>query len=100
MKALRITVYILGALFLALFALIVVASYLDKGDQMAPSITQSMTVGGKTVHFVNKGAASYAAGNDGDAIVVNGQRLDLPDGDEFIAEIGADGSVTVRPGKP
>jgi hypothetical protein len=59
-----------------------------------------MSVGGKTVHFVNKGAGAYTASNQGDTILINGKRLDLSGGEEFTVEIAEDGSTSQRPGKP
>ena len=38
----------------------------------APSISQTMSVGGKTVHMVAKGSASYSATNEGNDILING----------------------------
>ena len=101
MKALRIIGYIVGTLFLALAVLIGVATYLDYVDPPGPAqLTQSMAAGGKTVHFVTKGARSYTASNEGDTILLNGKPLDLSGGDVFTAEIAADGTISVRPGKP
>ena len=59
-----------------------------------------MSAGGKTVHFVTKGAVSYTASNEGDTILLNGKPLDLSGGDVFTVEIAADGTPTLRPGKP
>jgi hypothetical protein len=103
MKILRIILYILGGLFIALlglfaYFLIFVDPYMDNASQ--PGITQTMSVGGKTVHAVMKGAASYSMTNEGNDVIVNGKKLDLSGGDEFTVEINADGTTTVRPGKP
>lgn len=101
MKALRIFLYVLGGLVLALAVLIGVAAYLDHIDPPGPAqLTQSMSAGGKTVHFLTKGPASYTASNEGDTILLNGKPLDLSGGDEFTAEIAADGTTNLRPGKP
>ena len=99
MKALRIIAYIVGGLLLALIALIAVGSYMGGNMQTTPSLTQSMSVGGKTVHFVSKGAASYTAANEGDSILVNGKPLDLSGGGEFTIEVAADGTTSLRPGQ-
>ena len=100
MKALRIIGYIVGGLLIALVALIAVGSYLGGDTTSSPSITQSMSAGGKTVHFVSKGAAAYTASNEGDTILINGKPLDLSGGDVFTVEIAEDGSTSQRPGKP
>ena len=100
MKVLRIIGYIVGALFLALVVLIGVAAYLDHIDPPGPALSQSMSAGGKTVHFVTKGPVSYTASNEGDTILLNGKPLDLAGGDVFTAEIAADGTTSLRPGKP
>ncbi len=101
MKALRIIGYIVGTLFLALAVLIGVATYLDYVDPPKPGqLSQTMSAGGKTVHFVPKGAVSYTASNEGDTILLNGKPLDLSGGDVFTVEIAADGTPTLRPGKP
>lgn len=100
MKALRIIAYIVGGLLIALVALIAVGSYFGGDNTSSPGITQSMSAGGKTVHFVTKGPASYTASNEGDTILLNGKPLDLSGGDEFTAEIAADGTTSLRPGKP
>ena len=99
MKLLRVILYIAAGLFLALLALIGAAAFLDHIDPPgAPGLTQTMSVGGKTVHAVMKGA--YSMTNDGNDVIVNGKKLDLSGGDEFTVEINADGTTTVRPGKP
>ena len=101
MTALRIFLYVLGGLFLALAVLIGVAAYLDHIGPPGPAqLTQSMSAGGKTVHFVAKGPVSYTASNEGDAILLNGKPLDLSGGDVFTVEIAADGTSSLRPGKP
>jgi len=101
MKALRIIAYIVGGLLVTLVALFAVGSYVgDGGNTSSPGITQSMSAGGKTVHFVSKGAAAYTASNEGDAILINGKPLNLSGGDEFTVEIAEDGSTSLRPGKP
>ena len=101
MKALRIIGYIVGTLFLALAVLIGVATYLDYVDPPKPGqLSQTMIVGGKTVHFVSTGPVSYKTSNEGDTILFNGQALELPEGDEFTLTISPDGSKTLRPGKP
>jgi len=101
MKGLRIIGYIVGTLFLALAVLIGVAAYLDHNDPPGPAqLTQSMSAGGKTVHFVTKGSVSYTASNEGDTILLNGKPLDLSGGDVFTVEIAADGKTSLRPGKP
>jgi hypothetical protein len=102
MKVLRIILYIFGGLFIALiglfaYFLIFVQPYMDDAP---PSIAQSMSVGGKTVHAVMKGAASYSMTNEGNDVIVNGKKLDLSGGDEFTVEINADGTTNLRPGKP
>jgi len=102
MKILRIVLYIFGGLFIALlglfaYFLIFVDPYVENAS---PGITQTMSVGGKTVHAVMNGAASYSMTNDGNDVIVNGKKLDLSGGDEFTVEINADGTTTVRPGKP
>ena len=64
MKALRIVGYIVGTLLIALAVLIGVAAYLDHIAPPGPAqLTQSMSAGGKTVHFVTKGSVSYTASN-------------------------------------
>jgi hypothetical protein len=100
MKALRIIAYIVGGLLVAVIALIAVGSYLGGDNTSSPGIIQSMSVGGKTVHFVNKGPGAYTASNEGDAILINGKPLDLSGGDEFTVEIAEDGTTSLRPGKP
>ena len=101
MKALRIIGYIVGGLLLTLVVLIAVGSYVGDGSTTsAPGITQSMSAGGKTVHFVSKGAAAYTASNEGDTILLNGKPLDLTGGDVFTVEIAEDGSTSLRPGEP
>jgi hypothetical protein len=101
MNALRVIGYVVGGLFLALVVVLGVAAYLDHIDpQGPPQLSQSMSAGGKTVHFVTKGAVSYTASNEGDTILVNGKPLDLSGGDVFTAEIAADGTTSLRPGKP
>jgi hypothetical protein len=100
MKALRIIGYIVGGLFVALSALIAVGSFLGGDNNSSPGIAQSMSVGGKTVHFVAKGAAAYTASNEGDTILINGKPLDLSGGDVFTVDIAEDGSTSMRPGKP
>jgi hypothetical protein len=102
MKVLRIILYIFGGLFIALigvfaYFLIFVEPYMDDAP---PSIAQTMSVGGKTVHMVTKGPASYTATNEGDDILINGKKLDLSGGDVFTVEISADGTTALRPGKP
>jgi hypothetical protein len=102
MKVIRIILYIFGGLFLALaglfaYFLIFVDPYTESAP---PGITQTMSVGGKTVHAVMKGAASYSMTNEGNDVIVNGKKLDLSGGNEFTVEINADGTTTVRPGKP
>jgi hypothetical protein len=101
MKALRIIGYVVGGLLLTLVVLIAIGSYVgDGGNTSAPGITQSMSVGGKTVHFVSKSLAAYTASNEGDRILLNGKPLDLSGGNEFTVEIAEDGSTSQRPGKP
>ena len=100
MKALRIIGYIVGGLLVTLVVLIAVGSYLGGDTTSSPGITQSMSAGGKTVHFVSKGAAAYIASNEGDTILINGKPLDLSGGNEFTVEIAEDGSTSLRPGKP
>ena len=101
MKALRIIGYSVGTLLIALAVLIGVATYLDRVDPPGPAqLSQSMSAGGKTVHFVTKGPVSYTASNEGDTILLNGKPLDLSGGDVFTAEIAADGTISLRPGKP
>jgi hypothetical protein len=101
MKALRIIGYVVGGLLLTLVVLFAVGSYMgDGGNTSAPGTTQSMSVGGKTVHFVSKGAAAYTASNEGDTILINGKPLDLSGGEVFTVEIAGDGSTSLRPGKP
>ena len=102
MKILRVILYIFGGLFIALlglfaYFLIFVDPYMDNAPA---SITQTMSVGGKTVHAVMKGDASYSMTNEGNDVIVNGKKLDLSGGDEFTVEINADGTTHVRPGKP
>jgi hypothetical protein len=102
MKILRIILYICGALFLGIVGLFVFfLVFIDPNIENAPaSVTQTMSVGGKTVHMITKGAASYSATNEGDDIVINGKKLDLTGGDEFTVEIDAEGNTHLRPGKP
>ena len=101
MKALRIIGYVVGGLLVTLVALFAIGSYVGDGaNTSSPGITQSMSAGGKTVHFVTKGPASYTASNEGDAILINGKPLDLSGGDEFTVEIAENGSTSLRPGKP
>ena len=102
MKIVRIILYVFGGLFIALiglfaYFLIFVDPYTDNAP---PGIAQTMSVGGKTVHAVMKGAASYSMSNEGNDVIVNVKKLDLSGGDEFTVEINADGTTTVRPGKP
>ena len=102
MKVIRIILYIFGGLFLALAGLFAYfAIFVDPyTTPSAPSIAQTMSVGGKTVHMIAKGPASYSATNEGNDILINGKKLDLSGGDEFTVEINADGTTHVRPGKP
>ena len=101
MTALRTIGYIVGTLLIALAVLIGVAAYLDHIDPPRPAqLTQSMSAGGKAVHFVTKGSVSYTASNEGDTILLNGKPLDLSGGDVFTVEIAADGKASLRPGKP
>ena len=103
MKVIRIILYIFGGLFLALVGLFAYfAIFVDPYTAQSgpPSIAQTMSVGGKTVHMITKGPASYSATNEGNDILINGKKLDLSGGEKFTAEINADGTTHLRPGKP
>ena len=102
MKVIRIILYIFVGLFLALAGLFAYfAIFVDPyTTPLAPSVAQTMSVGGKTVHMVANGPASYSATNEGNDILINGKKLDLSGGDEFTVEINTDGTTHLRSGKP
>ena len=101
MKALRIILYILGGLALALAALVGYAAYLDRVDPLPPGqLTQTFIIGGKTVHFVSPGPVKFKTSSDGNTIIFADKEVALPEGNEFTLTISSDGSKTLQPGKP
>jgi hypothetical protein len=101
MKVVRVILYVLGGLFLVLIGLIAyVAIFVPDPGPSGIGVAQSVTVGGKTVHVVTNGAVTYNSTIEDGQIVVNDKKFELSDGDEFTLTINADGTSTVRPGKP
>jgi hypothetical protein len=101
MKVVRIILYTLGGLFLALIGLIAyVAIFVPDPGPSSIGFAQSVTVGGKTVHMVTNGPATYNSTVEDGNIVVNGKKYELTGGDEFTLTVNQDGSTSLRPGKP
>jgi hypothetical protein len=98
MKILKYLGYTLLVVLLLAVALVVVATIFDPRKEA--SVVQTLAAGGKTVHVVAAGATNFTSTASSDGIVINGTKLDLPDGDVFTATIGSDGKVTVTKGKP
>jgi len=100
MQILKVIGYVLGGLV----AVLIVGSILltifppPPGDE----VLQTMSFGGKTVHIMRtgEGTVNFSAENADGAVIVNGTRLELSEGDTFTVAVSADGKVVLRPGAP
>lgn len=98
MKVLKVIGYTIGALALAFFAL---AMLLPPADGTG-TVFQTLRFGGKTVHIARGGPGdiSFSASMEGDAAVVNGQKLDLSGGDVFTVKLFENGRMELHRGAP
>lgn len=88
------------ALFVVITALYALDTFLPK--QAAERVVQTLTFNGKTVHLVlrGEGPISYKTETADGTLIVNGQKLDLSDGNEFTIAFMPDGKFGLRKGGP
>jgi hypothetical protein len=97
---------ILKYLGYALLALVVLAIAAIILAQFAPppsaGVMQTLSSNGKTVHLMqgDTGPISFSASMEGDAVIVNGQKLDLSGGDLFTVKIFTNGRMELHKGAP
>ena len=97
MKILKNTAIVLFAIFTALYA---IGTFLPKGE--TERVVQTLTFNGKTVHLVlrGEGPISYKTETADGTLIVNGNKLDLSDGNEFTIAFMPDGKFGLRKGAP
>ena len=97
MKILKNIAIVLFAIFTALYAL---GTFLPQ--QNTERVAQTLTFNGKTVHLVlrGEGPISYKTETADGTLIVNGQKLDLSDGNEFTIAFMPDGKFGLRKGGP
>lgn len=97
MRILKNVAIILFAIVTAIFA---IATFAPPPE--ISGVTQTVSFDGKTVHLAMKGdgPVNYSTETKDGTLVVNGQKLDLSDGNEFTVIFSGDGTYEVRKGAP
>lgn len=92
----------IGYTVLALILLVVVLDQVLPPAKNSGGVMQTLSSNGKTVHLMqgDTGDISFSASMDGDAVIVNGQKLDLSGGDVFTVKIFTNGRMELHKGAP
>ncbi|MBX9862201.1 MAG: hypothetical protein K2Y42_05555 [Hyphomicrobium sp.] len=88
------------AIFVLITAIYALDTFLPPSNRERP--VQTLTFNGKTVHLVlrGEGPISYKTETADGTLIVNGNKLDLSDGNEFTIAFMPDGKFGLRKGAP